>query len=208
MMKKDEIVAILVVSLILGFAFSIVNSFGSFAYVFISILIIISANTIAKKISAFYMDSEIEVKVWEIQRYGFKPEKHLNRPFPVGLFMPIIIAAISIGYLKWMASLVFDISAKVYRTAKRFGIYSFSEITEYHLALIAASGVIINLFLAVLGYLIGYDDFAKLNIYYAFFNIIPLSDLDGNKIFFGSIIIWSLLASICLIGLGYVFLVI
>ena len=208
MIKKDEIVAVLIVALILAFAFSIVDSFGSFAYVFISILIIIFANTFAKKISAFYMDSEIEVKVWEIQRYGFKPGKHFDRPFPIGLFMPIILAGLSIGYLKWMASLVFDINAKVYRAAKRFGIYNFSEITEYHLALIASSGVVINLILAVVGYLVGFDDFARLNIYYAFFSIIPISDLDGNKIFFGSIIIWSLLTSICLIGLGYVFFVI
>ena len=122
--------------------------------------------------------------------------------------MPIIVAIFSLGYLKWMASVVFDIKARIYRTAKRFGIYSFSEITEYHLALIAASGVVINIILGIFGYLAGFDNFARLNIYYAFFSIIPISDLDGNKIFFGSVIMWSALAAICLLGLGYVFLVI
>ena len=208
MINKDEIVSIAIVALVLAFAFSIVSSFGSFVYVFTSIIIIICANTFAKKISAFYLDSEIEVKIWEMQRYGYKPQRHFERPFPIGLFLPIIVAVFSLGYLKWMASVVFDIKARVYRTAKRFGIYSFSEITEYHLALIAASGVVINLVLGIFGYLAGFDNFARLNIYYAFFSIIPISDLDGNKIFFGSIIMWSALAAICLLGLGYVFFVI
>ncbi len=208
MIKRDEIVSILIVSLVLAFTFSIISSFGNIAYVFLSVLVIICANTVAKKITAFYMDSEIETKVWEVQRFGFRPGRHFERPFPAGLFVPIIVAAISIGYLKWMASMTFDIRAKVYRAAKRFGIYSFSEITEYHLALIAASGVVINLVLAALGYLVGFDNFAKLNVYYAFFSMIPISDLDGNKIFFGSIVLWSFLAAICLIGLGYVFLVV
>jgi hypothetical protein len=208
MMEKEELLSIAIVSLILAFAFSIAGSFGGFVYVFASVLVIVCANTLAKKISSFYLDSEIEVKVWEIQRYGFKPQKHLERPFPAGLFLPVIVAVVSLGYLKWMASLVFDVKAKAYRAAKRFGIYSFSEMTEYHLALIAASGVMANIALSVLGYLTGFDNFARLSIYYAFFSIIPLSDLDGNKIFFGSVILWSALAAVCLLGLGYVFLVV
>ncbi|MBL7059296.1 hypothetical protein ISS08_02490, partial [Candidatus Pacearchaeota archaeon] len=96
-----------------------------------------------------------------------------------------------------------DVKAKVYRAAKRHGLYSFSEMTEYHLGLIAASGIFINLILAIIGYVIGFPLFAKLNIYYALFNMIPISDLDGNKIFFGSLVLWSFLAALTLIGLGY-----
>src|SRR3989338_1654728 len=148
--------------------------------------------------------------MWEINRYGFKPGSHFMKSFPAGAFFPIIIAAFSLGYLKWMACLVFDVKAKVYSAAKRYGIYNFSEMTEHHLGLIAASGILINLLLAVVGYLIGkgFEDFVNLNIYYAFFNMLPISDLDGNKIFFGNIVLWSFLAIIVLIGLGYAFFLI
>ena len=108
----------------------------------------------------------------------------------------------------WLASLAFEIKPKVYRAAKRHGLYSFSEVTEFQIGLIAAAGVLINLIFAVVGYLAGFPMFAKLNVWLAFFNMIPLSNLDGNKIFFGSLVIWSFLASVVLIGVAYVFLLI
>ena len=79
------------------------------------------------------------------------------------------------------------------------------------MGLIAASGIFANLFFAIIGYLVGgpfFTLFSLLNIWMAFFNIIPISDLDGNKIFFGSLILWSFLAALTIIGLGYaIFLV-
>ena len=80
--------------------------------------------------------------------------------------------------------------------------------TEYHIGVIAGWGILANLFFALIGYLIGFTEFARLNIYFAFFNIIPLSNLDGNKIFFGSFIFWSFLAILTIIGLGYAFFLI
>ena len=47
-----------------------------------------------------------------------------------------------------------------------------------------------------------------INFWFAFFNMLPISELDGNKIFFGSIVFWSFLAILTLIGLGYAFLLI
>jgi Zn-dependent protease len=127
--------------------------------------------------------------------------------------MPILMRVILFSFngFTWMASLVFDVKAKAYHAAKRHGMYSFSEMTEEHIGKIAAAGIFANLFLAVLFYLIGGDFgtlFAKLNIWFVFFNMIPLSDLDGNKIFFGNIILWSFLAVITLIGLAATFLLV
>jgi len=100
-----------------------------------------------------------------------------------------------------MASLIFEVKPKVYRAAKRYGLYKFSEMTEYHIGLIAASGIAVNILLGIIGYLINFPLFAKLNIYYALFNLIPISELDGNKIFFGSFVLWCFLASIVLLGM-------
>jgi len=219
MFNTKEVAFIILITIILAFVLSFPDPAKTLIFI-IPIFFIIVINNVAKKISSFYLDSEIEVKLWELKRSGLlhilninpfrttHPSKDFKRPFPIGVFLPIITAVFSFGYFTWLNSLIFDVKAKVYRAAKRFGLYTFSEMTEYHIGLIAASGVLANLFFAIIGYLLNFDEFAKLNIYYAFFNLIPLSELDGNKILFGSIVLWSFLVALVLIGLGYVFLVV
>lgn len=208
MLNKKEITSILIIALILGFTISLIRSMEIFLHALLTVFLVIMINIFAKKITAYYLDSEIETKIWEIKRYGTKPHRAFKKPFPAGAFFPIIITGLSAGYLTWMASLVFDVKPKTYRAAKRHGIYKFSEMTEFHIGLIAAAGIFLNLLFAIIGYLIGYPLFARLNIYYAAFNIVPISDLDGCKIFFGNLTLWSFLAAITLVALGYAFLLI
>ena len=210
MLNKNEIIAIIIATIIIGFAVNLIQTWESFLYALLFVFLIILINIIAKKVASSYFDSEIEVKLWEIKRYGFRAGWHFKKPFPLGAFLPIIskILFFPINSLVWMASLVFDVKAKTYRAAKRHGLYSFSEMTEDHIGYIAAAGIFANLVFAVIGYLVGFDLFAKLNIYYAFFNMIPISNLDGNKIFFGNIVLWSFLSALTLVGLAYAFLVI
>jgi len=205
MLTKKEIIAILVSTIIIAFSITLISSISTFLYALLAVFIIILVNLIAKKITSFNLDSEIETNLWEIKRYGVKAHYRFKRPFPLGAFLPILSKLIlfPINSFVWMASLVFDVKAKTYRTAKRHGLYKFSEMTEEHIGYIAAAGIGANLVLSIIGYLIGFPLFAKLNIYYAFFNMIPVSNLDGNKIFFGNIILWVFLAVITLIGLGY-----
>jgi Zn-dependent protease len=210
MLNRKEIISIFVITILLGFSITLLESMEIFFYACLSVLIIIMINTAAKKISSFYLESEIEVGMWEIKRYGFKAYKHFKKPLPAGAFFPLIskIFLFPFNNFVWMASLVFDVKPKVYRAAKRHGLYKFSEMTEYHIGLIAASGIAANILLAIIGYLINFPLFAKLNIYYALFNLIPVSELDGNKIFFGSFVLWSFLASIVLIGMLLIILIV
>lgn len=208
MINQKEAIAIIVITIVLGFLISLVKSVEIFLYALLAVFLVVVINVIAKKIAGYYLESEIEVKLWETQRYGFKAHKYFKKPFPTGVFLPILTTIISLGYVVWMACLTFEVKPKVHRAAKRHGLYSFSEMTEHHLGLMAAAGILANLIFAIIGYLTGFTDFARLNIYYAFFNMLPISNLDGNKIFFGNLVIWSFLAALVLIGLGYVFLVI
>ena len=205
MLTKKEIIAILVATIILAFSINLISSISSFLCTLLAVFVLILANLIAKKITSFHLDSEIETSLWEIKRWGVKAHHRFKKPFPLGAFLPILSKLIlfPINSFVWMASLVFDVKAKTYRTAKRHGLYKFSEMTEDHIGYIAAAGIGANLVLAIIGYLIGYPLFAKLNIYYAFFNMIPISNLDGNKIFFGNLVLWVFLAVITLIGIGY-----
>jgi len=208
MLNKKEALWIILISVVLGFSVSFLKETTAILYGILSIFFILIINIFAKKIAAFYLDAEIEVKLWEIKRYGFKPKRRFKRPFPIGAFLPIILSVLTFGYVKWLASLVFEVKPKTYRAAKRHGLYSFSEMTEYHIGLIAAAGILANLLFAIIGYLIGFSDFARFNVYFAFFNLFPLANLDGNKIFFGSLILWSFLAIIALIGFAYAIILI
>jgi len=209
MLTKKEITAIIAVTIILGFVISLKEfSLNFFLYSTLFIFLIIFINLFAKKITSFYYDSEIETKLWEVKRYGYRKSYRFKNPIPAGLIFPLITTAISLGYINWFASLTFDIKTKIYKAAKRHGLYKFTELTEFHLALIAASGIIANLFFGIIGYLINQPEFARLNLYYAFFNMIPFSNLDGNKIFFGSLVLWSFLTTIVLIGLMFAIFVI
>ena len=208
MITKKELIAVSIAVVVITISISLIETWQVFVYTLLAILLVIGINISAKKAMSYYLDSEIEIKLWEIKRYGFKPEKEFKKPFPAGIFFPIIFSALSFGNLMWLASLVFDVKPKIYRAAKRHGLYSFSEITEYQIGLIAAAGVVANLVFAVVGYLIGWPIFSSLNVWLAFFNIIPVSNLDGNKIFFGNLVLWSFLASIVLIGVAYAFLLV
>ncbi len=207
MFNKKEILIILVISIILAFSISLIETFNLFLYSFLAVLVVILVNVSAKKITSYYLDAHAEIRLWEIERASFS--KSFKRPFPAGAFFPLIskIFFFPLGSFVWMASLVFDVKPKIYRAAKRHGLYSFSEMNESHIGVIAASGIIVNLVFAVIGYLVGFSDFARINLYYAFFNMFPLSDLDGNKIFFGSLLGWAVLATIILIALAGILLI-
>ena len=208
MLNIKEFSIIIVISIILALTISLIESLELFLYALLTIFLVILVNIFAKKIISFYLESEIEIKLWELKRYGFRTHDYLKKPFHAGAFFPIIITALTFGYVYWMACLVFETKPKVYRTAKRWGLYSFSEMTERHIGAIASAGIFANLIFGVIGYLIGFPEFARLNLYYAFFNMIPIGNLDGNKIFFGNIVLWSFLAILVLIGLGYALLLV
>jgi len=204
MLEKKEIGTFILIALVLAVSISFLQT-SVFLGVLAAIFFVLLLNVVSKKMAAFYLESEIEIKPWQMERYGFKKHQFLKKPFPVGIFLPLIVSLASVGNLIWMACMVFDVKPKVYRAAKRHGLYSFSEMTESHIGAIAATGVFINILASVIGYFLGFPTFARLNIYFAFFNMIPFSDLDGNKIFFGNIVLWSFLATLVLIGLGYAF---
>jgi hypothetical protein len=203
--KEAFIVAltVLIITLSLSLSANLVEGWKEVFFTLLAVSLVILPNILIKKFTAYNLDSQIEMKVWEIGRYGFSKDKQSRKPFPLGAFLPLLSKIIFFPFnsFVWMASLVFDVKPRVYRSAKRFGLYTFSDTTEYHIGIIAASGVLINLILAGIGYFAGFPLFARLSMYYAFFNILPISELDGNKIFFGSKIMWSFLASLVLIGM-------
>jgi Zn-dependent protease len=214
MFKKKEIVLILATIVIFTFLINLsTDLIGGWKTILFSLLafaIAILGNIFAKKIAAYYFDSEIEMQLWYTRKHPLFKRRFPQKPFPAGVILPLLtkIIFLPFNFFFWMTSIVFDIKPRIYRGARRQGLYTFSEITEYQIGLIAASGIIINLIFAIIGYFLGFPLFSRLNIYFAFFNMIPISELDGNKILFGSRILWSFLSSLILIGMLFAILII
>ncbi len=198
-------------SVVIAFAANMLSSgIIGLLWTLLAVFGIIIINVLAKKIAGFYLETKTEIKIWEIEGIGIKKRRNFKKPFPIGAIFPLFakIILLPVQGLTWMASLVFDVKPYPHRAARRHGLYTFSEITEEHMAYIAAAGIFANLVFSIIGYLVGFTEFAKLNILYAFFNMIPISHLDGNKIFFGKIALWSVLASLVAVGLFFMIFII
>jgi hypothetical protein len=211
MFNKKEIATIIIAAIIIAFSTSLLlGGIITFLWTLLAVFVLILINVLAKKIFGFYLETETEIKFWEINGMGIKKRKNFNKPFPIGAFLPLLskIVLFPLNGFAWMASLVFDVKPKSQRAAKRHGLYTFSEMTEEHMGYIAAAGILATLVFAVIGYLLGFTEFSKLSLYYALFNMIPVSSLDGNKIFFGNIVLWSFLACLVVIGLFFMIFII
>jgi len=211
MITLKEILSILLALIILAFSNSFLNltpNIKLFLNSMIFFAIILAVYITSKKLMAYYLEAEEETKIWTFSRYGLYERAYFKTPVPIGLILPFLLSIVSLGNLKWFAVLESEVKPTIARAAKRHDFYSFSEMTEWHLALISASGVIAMFFLAILSYLLNFPDLARLSIYFASFNLLPIGKLDGTRIFFGSrkAVLWIVLVVIDLIGLAYAFL--
>lgn len=214
--------AVVILFVVVNFHTLITNTFTLVSLLFnlIIIIIVLLVNILAKKLAAYYYQAKIEIKPWQVFRYGFKRFQHFNKPVYAGLFIPIIASIISYGYFLWLAVLEFDIYSTTARVSRMHGTHRYTEMTEFHIGMIAVAGVLANLLLAIIAYFAGFPELTKLSIFFACFSMLPISNLDGTKIFFaggGSVKmsdehispffgipgLWFILAIICLIFLSF-----
>ena len=210
MFGKQEIGAVIISTLMIAFASTLIETWGLFFSALLAVFLVLIINVLAKKISGFYLESIVDIRLWEIRRWGVRPWQKFRNSFPIGAFLPVIskIFLFPLNGLVWTASLVFDVRPSVHRAVRRHGAYTFSEMTESHTGVIAAWGIIANLFFALLGYILNFPLFTQFNLWYAFFNMIPISNLDGSKIFFGKPLLWYVLGVLSLIGFLYSFIIV
>jgi len=105
----------------------------------------------------------------------------------MGLLLPLLLSYLSNGFLRFLTFLQFEGQATTARIAKKGTTRLRSGIEEWDLALIAYWGTCFTLLLAlVTNFLPVNPMLAKYALYYAAFNLIPFSQLDGMKIFIGT----------------------
>lgn len=200
--------AIIVLTAAAGFSYALKSDWSGVIVIFFFSLIIICLAVAAQKTMAHLLDAEAEHRIWTMLRFGFKANYKLKTEFPMGVVLPLFLSVFSLGWIKFPALLVYETKAKKYRAAKRFGFYSFAEMTEWHNALVGASGIFVVLALSFVAYFLGsgFEVLSRLAAFYAFANMLPISNLNGTQIFFGSKILYVTLAIITLIFFAYAFI--
>lgn len=196
---NNVVIAIIILTAIGSFGFALNSEWNLVAWTLLFSAIIILVSVFSKKIIAYMLDSGVEHEVWSVYRYGWKPGWHFNKPIPAGIILPLFFSLFSLGAIKFANILTYETRALKYRAARRFGSYSFTEMTDWHNGIIGVAGIIGILILSIIAYFTNFEYLAKLSIYYAFWNMIPISNSDGTQIFFGSRVLWAILASITLI---------
>ncbi|MEK6909066.1 MAG: hypothetical protein AABX23_03380 [Nanoarchaeota archaeon] len=214
-MKDKEITQIIVAIITLGFISGFIDliqgNLKAFSMIVLFGAIIIGINIITKKIVASRLDADVEHEIWKMDRFWFNPSDKLNKSIFAGVIIPLFVAIVSLGTIKLMTILTYETRALKRRAAKRFGPYSFTEMTDFHNALVGASGIISAILITFITYWLPGDAWvtiSRMATFYAFFNMFPFSKLDGSQIYFGSRVLWSVLAVITLIFMMYALLLV
>ena len=198
-----EILVIVLSTIILTLAINYGHPNSSFLEGLIIFFVILFVNYGVKKVVARHYEITINVKPWEIYQFGFKEKNHFKKPLTM-IWWPLFVSLFTMGSFWWFPILEFDVKAKPERATRRHGLYRFAEVTDNHIAHIAFWSIMSTLALLLLGYAffggaLWFGHFAKISIFYALWSLVPISRLDGSKLFFGQKWLWFLTLVITLI---------
>jgi len=188
-----EIAVVILATLILAITVSFRDSTIFYAAA-ASFLVIFVVNITMKKIVGYMVETDVKTKFWTWYQYGFRTDWHFKKPLPM-LWLPLLLVLFTKGFFLWLGILEYDVVAKTERVSRRHGLYRFTQVTEHHVAWIAIWGLIANFVFAIGGYILGFELFTKLTIYFLAWSVIPLGNLDGSKILFGGIAKYSIIVT-------------
>jgi len=199
------IIAIIISAFVMGLTESLIYDVVEFIMLLIIAALILGTSVITKKIAGEHYCIQIEHKIWEFQRFGYYERSRFKKPFPIGLILPFAVAFFTLGTLKPLTFLQFDAKnlhrKRLLRQRGSKQGQRKQEINESDLAFTAAWGFYALLLLAIIGALIKVPELTLYTLTYNLWNLIPFGQLDGTKIFFGSILNWAILVILSIIGL-------
>ena len=191
--NKREVSWIILAILILGFIIEFSMDYTLTIKGFIYATVIIMTSVLIKNLAADYFYVVIEHKIWEFKQWWWTEASRFKKAIPIGLILPFFVSFVSIGTIKIMTLLQFDGKPSKKRLLKKRGHVKKSEVNEADFAFISAWASWGLILLAIIATLIKQPELAKYSIFYGFWNLLPLGQLDGAKLFFGSFINWILL---------------
>jgi hypothetical protein len=219
--NKKEIRNIIVVSLVLGFVFSFRNwgHGASFSYnigiynwfhYFIAALIVLLIYQGAHKLAANAHGCKSRFHIWGINRYWVFTRSKISNlkifgkkfsSLKIGIVLPLLFVFLSNGFIKFCAIASSEISeVRLKRIGKKF-----KNVTDFEIATIHLMGPLTILVLALL--LNNFPSFGKIvEISYllAIYSMLPLSELDGAKIFFGSPLLYIFSLAFMILAITFI----
>ena len=202
MFTGKEVIWIIIAILIGGFVIGLSSQLKPSLIGLVWAAIIILVSVIAKKIAAPVYSLKIEHKAWGWKRWGWYERSEFKKPIPLGIILPFFLSVLSLGIIKPLTLLQFDAENLIQRRAlRKRGTYRYSEVNESDIAFTAAWGFWALILLAIIGFFLKQPEITKYSIYYGIWNLLPISNLDGTKLFFGSLINWILLVIVYVISL-------
>ena len=191
MFTKKEGVSILIAMIIMAFTLTFLEGvpiLKTFPKYFIFAFVIISISVLSKQAVGRVLQIEIKQSIWKWQRFWFTKWAYFKKPIPLGLILAPLFAFLFM-FRYFLCFLQYDSKALLMKATKRWGAKRYSEMMEWDDALIVfystlpllITGIIISFFSANV-----LQEFSKIIVIYAMSNLIPISRLDGTKLFFGS----------------------
>jgi hypothetical protein len=199
-------IAVLLMFVVAGLPSIVSGELFYMTQIFVASFIVVILPVLLRKAFAYFLDASVKHRVWHFYRFGIKPGMHFKKEYPAGVFLPLFFAflgALAKFPLMIFTFLTYETRALKHRAAKRFGYYSYTEMTDWHNAIIGASAIVVLLAISLVGYFGDFEVLAKLAAYYAFWNMIPFSDLDGTQIYFGNRVLYYVLAITTLVFTAY-----
>ncbi len=203
---KKEVLHLVVAILALGFVFGFDDKRPSFNFSYwllnyiricLASAAVLLSYALAQKIVAEHYSCSSEFKLWALQRFGFRPEYKTKRPLPIGIIIGILAAFLSAGKFPFAAFASFNIIEERHRRVGR----KFINVTAIETAKVALSGVFAALLIAfVLSALHLSKEVALIASLFAFFQMIPLPNLDGAKVFFASMPLFAFSAAFVILS--------
>ena len=206
--SKTEIINLVLAAIVIGFLFS----FKSFSINYITSvinwikysifgLVALVIYILAQKLTAKRFNAQVEYRIWNIKRFWFTNE--LSFEVPLGLILALLLIFLTNGAFIFLAISSFAVVRK--HVAHKIGRI-FPRVTEIELAKIAVVGpltsIILVLLLTSLKLVnVDFGVFISMNLFLALYNMIPVSQLDGLKVYIGSRTLFVLTA-VFLIAFG------
>ena len=139
-MKDKEIIHIILAIVTLGIVYGlneiIQADFKALSIIIVFSAIIIGVNILSKKAIASRLDADVEHEIWQVKRFGFHPGDNFKKSISAGILIPLFVTIVTLGSINMMTIMTYETRALKRRAAKRFGPYSFTEITDHHKSLV------------------------------------------------------------------------
>ena len=156
----------------------------NFIYVFILVSLAVLFNTLGYKLTAKYLGAEIEVKIWNSQKFQDKFSLRRLGGYILSPVLGILVTLFSNGTKFFTAVNTFDV--------KNYSSYGrkFPKLTYFNVGMIAFGGLFFNFILMVFFKILTLDKGVLINSWFIMWNLLPISELPGAKIFFASKIMY------------------